>query len=415
MSSHKGRRVVITGMGCVTPLGLTCEETWSNALAGKSGIGYISNFDPKDLSVRIAGEIKNFSADEYIPKKDQKKMDRFIHLALAATAQAVKDSGIEFSEKVQERTGTIVGVGMGGLPLMEQTYNKLLERGPSKISPFFLPQVIPNMAAGHISIQYGLKGVNYSVTSACASGCHSIGEATNYIQKNICDVMIAGGAESTVSSLGIGGFAAMKALSSRNENPEQASRPWDKDRDGFVLAEGSAILILEEYEHAKKRNAKIYGEVTGYGISSDAHHMTNPATGGIGAQKAMNMALSDAKICAGDIDYMNAHGTSTPVGDLAESNAVKSLFGLNTGKLWLSSTKSMTGHTLGAAGAIESFFSLMALTTGKVPPTINLENPSEDCDLDYVANTAREKPLQHVMNNNFGFGGTNASLIFSKI
>lgn len=414
-SSHKGRRVVVTGMGCLTPLGTSCEETWSNALAGKSGIARITQFDPTGFDVTFAGEVKNFNVDDYIPKKEQKKMDRFIHLALAATTQAIKDSGLPSDGIWKESAGTIVGAGMGGLPLIEETHKTLTERGPSRISPFFIPQVIANMAAGHISIQHGLQGVNYSVTSACATGCHSIGEAAGYIQRGISDVMVAGGAEATVSPLGIGGFAAMKALSTRNEEPHRASRPWDKDRDGFVLAEGAAILVLEDYEHAKKRGAKIYGEVTGYGISSDAFHMTNPAPGGVGALKAMRMAMADAGLTTDKIGYINAHGTSTPAGDLAESNAVKTVFGSDATKVWVSSTKSMTGHTLGAAGAIESFFSLMALKTGQIPPTINLENPGEGCDLDYVPNTARERNLQNVMNNSFGFGGTNASLIFSKV
>lgn len=414
-SSHKGRRVVVTGLGCVTPLGTSCEETWSSALAGKSGIARITQFDPSGFDVTFAGEVKNFNVDEYIPKKEQKKMDRFIHLALAAAAQAMKDSGLPSEGDWKERAGTIVGAGMGGLPLIEETHKVLSERGPSRISPFFIPQVIANMAAGHISIQYGLQGVNYSVTSACATGCHSIGEAAGYIQRGISDVMVAGGAEATVSPLGIGGFAAMKALSTRNEEPHRASRPWDKDRDGFVLAEGAAILILEDYEHAKKRGAQIYGEVTGYGISSDAFHMTNPAPGGAGALKAMRMALADAGLSTDKVGYINAHGTSTPAGDLAESNAVKTVFGSDAKQVWVSSTKSMTGHTLGAAGAIESIFSLMALKTGNIPPTINLENPGEGCDLDYVPNTARERNLENVMNNSFGFGGTNASLIFSKV
>lgn len=415
MASHKNRRVVVTGMGCVTPLGLTCEESWANALNGKSGIGKIQAFDASPLSVQIAGEVKGFNPDDYIHKKEQKKMDRFIHFALASADQALKDSGLEFTEELKDRTGTIVGAGMGGLPVIESTHQTLIDRGPSRVSPFFIPQVIANMASGQISIQHGFRGVNYSVTSACASGCHSIGEAAHYINRNDCDVMIAGGTESTVSPLGIGGFAAMKALSTRNDDPEKASRPWDQGRDGFVLAEACAILILEEYEHAKKRGAKIYGEVTGYGVSSDGYHMTNPAPNGDGAKRAMQSALRDAGISVADIDYVNAHGTSTPVGDLAESNAVKSLFGSDASKVWVSSTKSMTGHALGAAGAIESFFSLMALATGKVPPTINLENPSDGCDLDYVPHTAREKSLKHVMNNSFGFGGTNASLIFSKV
>ncbi len=409
------RRVVVTGMGCVSPLGLNREESWKNALNGHSGIAKITQFDASNFDVQFAGEVKGFNPDTYIPKKEQKKMDRFIHFALAATQMALQDSGLEFTDALKERTGTIVGAGMGGLPNIEQTHETLMQRGPSRISPFFIPQVIVNLAAGHISIMHGFQGVNYSVTSACATGCHSIGEATNYIRRGTCDVMVAGGAESTVSPLGIGDFAAMKALSTRNDAPEKASRPWDKDRDGFVLAEGGAILVLEEYEHAKKRGARIYGEVAGYGVSSDAYHMTNPAPGGVGAIKAMKMAAQEAGISYGDIGYVNAHGTSTPVGDAAESNAVKTLFGADAEKTWLSSTKSMTGHALGAAGAIESVFSLMALHEGKVPPTINLENPSPDCDLDYVPNTARERNLNFVLNNSFGFGGTNACLLFAKV
>lgn len=342
-------------------------------------------------------------------------MDRFILLAMAATEMALKDSGIEFTDELKENTGTIIGAGMGGLPGIESTHNTFIEKGPSRISPFFIPQVILNMAAGNISIKYGFRGPNYSVTSACATSLHSIGEAAEYIRRGSCDVMLAGGTESTVCALGVGGFAAMKALSKRNEDPAKASRPWDKDRDGFVLAEGAATLILEEYEMAKARGARIYGEITGYGVSSDAHHMTNPAPGGQGAMKAMQMALKDSKLNSSEIDYVNAHGTSTPAGDLAETMALKELFGSDAKKLWVSSTKSMTGHALGAAGAIESLFSLMSLSTGKVPPTINLDNPSEDCDLDYVPNEAREKNITHMMNNSFGFGGTNACLVFSKV
>ena len=409
------RRVVVTGIGALTPLGINAEESWTNALAGRSGIDRITLFDTKDFDVQIAGEVKNFNPDEYVPKKEQRRMDRFILLAMAATEMALKDSGIEFTDELKENTGTIIGAGMGGLPGIESTHNTFIEKGPSRISPFFIPQVILNMAAGNISIKYGFRGPNYSVTSACATSLHSIGEAAEYIRRGSCDVMLAGGTESTVCALGVGGFAAMKALSKRNEDPAKASRPWDKDRDGFVLAEGAATLILEEYEMAKARGARIYGEITGYGVSSDAHHMTNPAPGGQGAMKAMQMALKDSKLNSSEIDYVNAHGTSTPAGDLAETMALKELFGSDAKKLWVSSTKSMTGHALGAAGAIESLFSLMSLSTGKVPPTINLDNPSEDCDLDYVPNEAREKNITHMMNNSFGFGGTNACLVFSKV
>lgn len=415
MSAPTMKRVVVTGMGALTPLGLSAQESFDSALAGRSGIAPITLFDASQFDVKFAGEVKNFSADTYIPKKEQKKMDRFLHLGLSATAQAVKDCGIEWSEELKDRTGVFLGVGMGGLPLIEETHETLRTRGPGRISPFFIPQVIANMAAGHVSINYGFRGPNYSITSACASGSHAIGEAMRYIQLGLMDVMVAGGAESTVSPLGIGGFAAMKALSTRNEAPAKASRPWDKDRDGFVLAEAAGTLILEEYEHAKKRGARIYGELTGYGASSDASHMTNPAPKGAGAQTAMRLALQSARLNAADIGYVNAHGTSTPAGDQAETDAIKGIFGSEAAKVWVSSTKSMTGHALGAAGAIESVFSLLALHTGKVPPTINLENPSPECDLDYVPHTAREKTLKAVMNNSFGFGGTNASLIFSRI
>lgn len=402
-------------MGCVTPLGLNKESTWQNALAGKSGISKITLFDTNKHEVHIAGEIKNFDTDKYVPKKDQKRMDRFIHLALAATQMAMDDSGLEWTNDIKSRTGTIVGAGMGGLPLIEATHKTFSEKGPSRITPFFIPQVILNMAAGQISIIHNFEGPNYSVTSACATGCHSIGEAAHYIRRGDCDFMVAGGAESTVCDLGIGGFAAMKALSTRNDEPEKASRPWDKDRDGFVLSEGSAVLILEDFESAKKRGAKIYGEIVGYGVSSDAYHMTNPAPGGAGALRAMKMALKQSGGNVSDLGYINAHGTSTPVGDAAESAAVKALLGSDAKNIWMSSTKSMTGHTLGAAGAIESVFSLMALTTGRIPPTINLDAASPDCDLDYVPHTAREKNVNLVMNNSFGFGGTNACLVFKKV
>jgi 3-oxoacyl-[acyl-carrier-protein] synthase II len=413
------RRVVVTGLGCLTPVGSDARSTWDGLIAGRSGIDQITLFDSAAYDVHFAGEVKNFNPDVVVPKKDQRRMDRFILLALAATKMAMDDSGLEWTESLRATTGTIVGAGMGGLPLIEETHTTLMNKGPSRITPFFIPQVILNLAAGQISITHGFQGPNYSVTSACATGCHSIGEAAYYIQRGQCDVMVAGGAESTVCGLGVGGFAAMKALSTRNEAPQKASRPWDKDRDGFVLAEGAGILILEELEHAKKRGARIYGELVGYGVSSDAHHMTNPSPGGAGAKKAMQMALAQTAKAPGstatELGYINAHGTSTPAGDVAESQAVEALLGDDAKKVWVSSTKSAMGHTLGAAGAIESIVSLMALHTGKIPPTLNLDNPSDDCRLDYVPHTARERKLDLVMNNSFGFGGTNASLVFRKV
>lgn len=425
------RRVVVTGIGLVTPLGLTMAESWKNCVNGVSGIDMITAFDASGYDVKFAGEIRGFDPSPFIEKKEQKKMDRFIHLSLAAAEMAIRDSGLSFkagdgkngesgsiddaTQQLCERTGSIVGVGIGGLPGIEAQHTVLLERGPYRITPFFIPMVIGNMASGQISIKYGLKGPNYSVTSACASSAHSMGEAANYIRSGLCDVMIAGGAEATVCPLAIGGFGAMKALSTRNEQPKMASRPFDRDRDGFVLAEAAAILVLEDYEHAARRGARIYGEVSGYGVSSDAHHMTNPAPGGVGAAKAMRLALKDARLNAEQVQYVNAHGTSTPVGDELETQALKSVFGDHAKHLWISSTKSMTGHSLGAAGALESAFALLALKENVAPPTINLENPSEGCDLDYVPTVARDGKFQHVLNNSFGFGGTNACLIFSKI
>jgi 3-oxoacyl-[acyl-carrier-protein] synthase II len=410
------RRVVVTGLGAVTPLGLNAPQTFENALKGQSGIAKITLFDATNYDVHFAGEVKNFNPETVISKKDLKRMDRFIQLALVATSEAIKDSGIEFTDALRERTGVFLGCGIGGLPGIEETHKTLLERGPSRISPFFIPQVIINLASGHVSMIYGLKGPNFAMVSACATGCHSIGEAVNYIRYGQCDAMIAGGTESAVCGLGIGGFAAMKALSTRNEAPERASRPWDKDRDGFVLAEGSATLVLEEYEHARQRGARIYAEIVGYGTSSDAHHMTNPAPGGAGAVRAMQLAMKDAQVNASDIGYVNAHGTSTPAGDIAESEAIKTAFGLEAAKkTMVSSTKSMTGHTLGAAGAIESVFSILALQRGQLPPTINLDNPSPECDLDYIPHTARDREVKYVLNNSFGFGGTNACLLFGKI
>jgi 3-oxoacyl-[acyl-carrier-protein] synthase II len=409
------RRVVVTGVGLITPLGLTMQESWKNAVNGISGIDAISAFDASGYDVHFAGEVKGFDPNLYIEKKEQKKMDRFIHLSMAAAQMAIQDCGLSFAGELGNRTGSIIGVGIGGLGGIETQHSILRDRGPFRISPFFIPMVISNMAAGQISIRYGLKGPNYSVTSACASGAHSIGESAQYIRRGLCDVMIAGGAEAAITPMAIGGFSAMKALSTRNDQPKMASRPFDRDRDGFVLSEAAAILVLEDYEHASRRGAHIYGEVSGYGVSSDAYHMTNPAPGGTGGAHAMGLALKDAGLSPEQIQYVNAHGTSTPVGDGLETQGIKSVFGQHAKKLWVSSTKSMMGHSLGAAGAVESIFSLMALKENIAPPTINLENPSEDCDLDYVPLTARDGKFQHVLNNSFGFGGTNASLVFSKI
>lgn len=408
-------RVVVTGIGAITPLGLTAEESWKNALKGTSGIAKITRFDIAGYDVHIAGEVKGFNPDLFVPKKEQKKMDTFIHYALASAKMAIENANITWTEELKHRTGVMIGTGMGGLPAIEEQHSRLVEKGPGRVSPFFIPMVITNMASGQVSIEYGLQGPNYSITSACATGAHSLGEAARYVRDGICDMMIAGGTESTVCPLAIGGFAAMRALSTRNEQPERASRPFDRDRDGFVLAEGAAVFVLESLEHAKKRGANIICELAGYGASSDAYHMTNPSPGGAGGAYAMQLALQDSNLGPEQINYINAHGTSTPVGDGIETAGIKSVFGNHAKKLWVSSTKSMTGHTLGAAGAIESAFCALAIRDQLVPPTINLENPSEDCDLDYVPNQGRDGNINHVLNNSFGFGGTNASLIFSKI
>lgn len=413
--SKPQRRVVVTGVGAVTPLGNTIEESWSAALKGQSGIAPITKFDTTGFDVTFAGEVKGFNADLYVDKKEQKKMGEFIHYSIAASKMAIEMAKLELTEEVKNQTGVIIGVGIGGLDIIADTAVKLKERGPGRISPFFIPSVITNLAAGQTSIALGLKGPNYSVTSACASGVHSIGDAVRYIRDGLTDVMLAGGAESTICGLAVGGFAAMRALSTRNDAPEKASRPWDKDRDGFVLAEGAAMLCLESLEHAQKRGATILCEVTGYGATADAFHMTSPAPEGEGGYQAMKQALKDSGLEAQDIQYVNAHGTSTPVGDGLESAAIKRLLGDHAKKVWVSSTKSMTGHALGAAGAIESAFCVMAIRDQIVPPTINLENPSEDCDLDYVPNEARKGNIENVINNSFGFGGTNASVIFSKL
>jgi 3-oxoacyl-[acyl-carrier-protein] synthase II len=379
-----------------------------------SGIGPITRFPAERFDVRFAGEVKGFNPEALINKKDQRKLDLFCQYAFVATHEALQMAKLEITPEISERAGAVIGVGMGGLPSIEDQMQTFLEKGPGRISPFFVPLAITNMASGHVSIRWNLKGPSYTVTSACASGAHSIGESAEMIRRGVADVMITGGSESTVCPLGIGGFASMKALSTRNDDPTKASRPFDRDRDGFVLAEGSAVLILEEREFAIKRGAPILCELTGYGMSSDAHHMTNPSPGGEGAARAIKAALADSGLSPIDIDYVNAHGTSTPAGDGMETQAIKNAFGDHAKKLLVSSTKSMTGHTLGAAGAIESAFCIMSLVDQVVAPTINLENPSEDCDLNYAPNEARKATVKHAMNNSFGFGGTNACLIFSK-
>lgn len=408
------KRVVITGVGAVSPIGNTLQDSWQSALNGKSGISNITRFDTAKYDVKFAGEIKNFAADLYIEKKEQKKMDLFIQYSLATAKMAFNQSGLKITDQNTERTGVFVGCGMGGLPIIEEQHSKLIEKGPSRVSPFFIPSIISNLAPGWISITYGIKGPNFTVTSACASGVHSIGEAYNYIRFGLCDQMIAGGTEATVSTTAIAGFTNMRALSTRNDSPTEASRPWDKDRDGFVLGEGAATFVLESLEAATARGAQILCEISGYGASSDAYHITSPDPEGSGFVSAMQTALNDAKLNASDIQYINAHGTSTPMGDPLESIAIKKVMKEHAKKVWISSTKSMTGHLLGAAGAVESAFCVMSLLEQKVAPTINLNKPSEDCDLDYVPNKAREGKIKHVLNNSFGFGGTNSCLIFSK-
>jgi 3-oxoacyl-[acyl-carrier-protein] synthase II len=411
----RNRRVVITGMGAITPLGLNLRETWSHAVEGKSGIDRITNFAPEAFDCQIAGEVKGFNPDTYIHKKEQKKMDTFIHYAMAGAQMAVEDSGLDLQKIDLNRAGVFVGTGIGGLPGIERTEDTLRERGPGRITPFFIPMVITNLASGQVAIKYGFKGPNLSVSTACATGAHALGEAAKFIAEGLCDVMIAGGTESTISPLAVGGFAAMKALSTRNDQPRIASRPFDKDRDGFVLGEGAGVLILEDYEHASRRGAQIYGELLGYGLSCDAYHITNPSEGGEGPARSMEIALRSAGLTPSDIQYVNAHGTSTPAGDVAETQALKRAFGEDVKKTWVSSTKSMTGHLLGAAGALESIFCLMTIKAGTVPPTINLDHPSPECDLDYVPHAARNGKIVNAMNNSFGFGGTNCTLIFSKV
>ncbi|TWX73953.1 beta-ketoacyl-ACP synthase II [Colwellia sp. C1TZA3] len=409
------RRVVVTGLGMLSPLGNSPESTWQNLLLGKSGIADITHFDTTEYPTRFAGLVKDFDAEDYMARKDARKMDLFIQYGVAAGVQAVKDSGIEITEENAPRIGVAVGSGIGGLGLIEENHAKLLNNGPRKLSPFFVPSTIINMIAGHLSIMFGLRGPNISIVTACTSGVHNIGHAARMIAYGDADAMVAGGAEKASSPLGLGGFGAARAMSTRNEAPQQASRPWDKDRDGFVLGDGAGVLVLEEYEHAKARGAKIYAELAGFGMSGDAYHMTSPPVDGAGAALAMKNAINDAKVDIAKIGYINAHGTSTPTGDIAETNAIKSVFGASAADVMVGSTKSMTGHLLGAAGAVEAIFSIQALVNNAVPPTINLDNPDEGCDLDYVAHTARDANLDYVLCNSFGFGGTNGSLIFKRI
>ncbi|HSX95479.1 MAG TPA: beta-ketoacyl-ACP synthase II [Hydrogenophaga sp.] len=411
------RRVVVTGLGCISPVGNTVADAWANLLAGRSGISTITRFDPSNFACRIAGEVKGFQLESYMSAKEARTMDTFIHFGVAAAHQAVIDSGLPTGEALDEematRIGCIIGSGIGGLPLIEETHTELTNRGPRRISPFFVPASIINMISGHVSMRFGFKGPNIAIVTACTTGLHSIGEAARKIEYGDADVMVAGGSEATVSPLGVGGFAAMRALSTRNDDPAAASRPWDKDRDGFVLGEGAGVMVLEEYEHAKARGAKIYAEVAGYGMSADAGHMTAPNMDG--PRRAMLNALRNAGVNADEVDYLNAHGTSTPLGDINESNAIKAALGDHAKRMVVSSTKSMTGHLLGGAGGIESVFTVLAIQHQQIPPTINLVNQDPECDLDYCANTARDREVNVAVKNNFGFGGTNGTLVFKRV
>ncbi|MEP7703630.1 beta-ketoacyl-ACP synthase II [Paraglaciecola sp. 25GB23A] len=409
------RRVVVTGLGMLSPLGNDVDSTWSNILAGVSGIGPITSFDASEYTTRFAGEVKDFNVELYIPKKETKKMDKFIQFGIAAGKQALAHSGLVVTDENADRIGVAVGSGIGGLGLIEENHSRLLESGPRKISPFFVPATITNMISGFLSIMEGLKGPNLNVVTACTTGVHNIGIAARTIAYGDADAMLAGGAESTVCGLGVGGFAAARALSTRNDSPTTASRPWDKDRDGFVMGEGAGVIMLEEYEFAKQRGATIYAELVGFGMSGDAYHMTSPPENGEGAAAAMRNAIKDANIEPQVIAYINAHGTSTPAGDIAEVAAVKSVFADHAKTVLVSSTKSMTGHLLGAAGAIEAIFTILALKDQIAPPTINLDNPGEGCDLDFVANKARKISMEYALCNSFGFGGTNGSLLFKKV
>ena len=411
------RRVVVTGLGCISPVGNTVADAWANLLAGKSGIANITRFDASAINCHFAGEVKDLDLDQYISPKDARAMDKFIHYGIAAAMQAVQDSGLATGEALSEeeatRIGVVIGSGIGGLPLIEDMHSELLAKGPRRISPFFVPASIINMISGHVSMRFGFKGPNFAVVTACTTGLHSIGEAGRHIEYGDADVMIAGGSECCMSPLGVGGFASMRALSTRNDDPATASRPWDRDRDGFVLGEGAGVLVLEEYEHAKARGAKIYAELGGYGLSADAGHMTAPNMDG--PRRAMISALRNAGVNADQVEYLNAHGTSTPLGDINETNAIKAALGDHAKKTVVNSTKSMTGHLLGGAGGIESVFTVLAIHHQKSPPTINIFNQDPACDLDYCANIARDMKIDVALKNNFGFGGTNGALVFKRI
>jgi 3-oxoacyl-[acyl-carrier-protein] synthase II len=410
------RRVVVTGLGCISPVGNTVADAWANLLAGNSGIDLITRFDATNFSCRIAGEVKGFDLEAYMSAKEARAMDSFIHYGIAAAAQAVADAGLPTGEALDDelatRIGCVIGSGIGGLPLIEETHAELINRGPRRITPFFVPASIINMISGHVSIRFGFKGPNLAIVTACTTGLHCIGQAGRMIEYGDADVIVAGGSEATVSPLGVGGFAAMRALSTRNDDPRTASRPWDRDRDGFVLGEGAGVMVLESYEHAKARGARIYAELTGFGMSADASHMTAPDMDG--PRRAMVNALRNAGVNADQVDYLNAHGTSTPLGDINETNAIKAALGDHARKLVVNSTKSMTGHLLGGAGGIESIFTVLALYHQKSPPTINIFNQDPECDLDYCANTARDMKIDIALKNNFGFGGTNGSLVFKR-
>ncbi|NKB37022.1 MAG: beta-ketoacyl-ACP synthase II [Gammaproteobacteria bacterium] len=409
------RRVVVTGLGCLTPLGNNVKDTWDQVLKGVSGIAELTHFDTSEFPVRFGGSIRNFDIEDYISRKDARKMDPFIHYGMAAGIQAIEDSGLEISEEIAHRVGVAIGSGIGGLPGIEKGTDIITEGGPRKISPFYVPSNIINMISGHLSIKYGAKGPNFAIVTACSTGTHNIGDAARIIEYGDADVMIAGGAEMSTSPTGLAGFANARALSTNNSDPQGASRPWDRDRDGFVLSDGAGVMVLEEYEFAKSRGASIYAELIGYGMSGDAYHMTLPSEGGEGAARCMQNAMNNASLELTELDYINAHGTSTPAGDVIESNAIKKVFGAHASNLAVSSTKSMIGHLLGAAGGVEAVFSVLAIKDQVAPPTINLDKPDPECDLDYVPHEARQMEINTVLSNSFGFGGTNGSLIFKRL
>ena len=411
----KNRRVVITGLGMVCPVGLNVDESWNNILNGVTGIATLENIDTEEQTVKFGGSVKDFDISSYLNPKDAKKMDIFIHYGIAAGIQAIEDSGLEITNNNAERIGVAIGAGIGGLQTIEKTTNLFRDKGPRRISPFFVPSSIINMVSGNLSIKYGLKGPNFAIVTACTTGTHNIGDASRIIEYGDADVMVAGGTEMSTTNCGLGGFAAARALSTRNDDPQTASRPWDVDRDGFVLGDGAGVMVLEEYEHAKKRGAKIYAEVSGYGMSGDAYHMTLPSEGGEGASRCMNNALNNAGINPSQVNYINAHGTSTPAGDIAETDAAKLSLGSHAKNIVMSSTKSMTGHLLGAAGGIEAIFTALAIRDQVAPPTINIFNQDPKCDLDYAANQTKEMKINHAISNSFGFGGTNGSIVLSKI